>query len=260
MKGSDTAKVLIRNTKKQLKEAYEAIPDQDGCSKPQLDWGKAYVAITQSNSKKPLAITNKDYIDGTVENMFTLFNNDGLITPAEVKSRRFGITIVAYEIDEGDENASVDLNESETSDLEGAEGKEKGNFKIPALPSAKKRKASSSISESRPAYKSSFRPPVDDVPELEYDTYRFTKVTVTIDDGGSPTVKYHEGLDSIDIAADWMRSVADRPNGGYLSKGYSKIGFLGKYNDERFAIFQARPGQTLNTTNTADFSIREIST
>ncbi|KAF6748802.1 hypothetical protein DFP72DRAFT_1073895 [Ephemerocybe angulata] len=251
MMGTDEAKTLLKNTKKQLRDAYDAIPAQEGCSKPQLDWGKAYITITQPNSKKPLAITNKDYAAGTVENMFSLFTNDGLITPAEVKARRFGITLVAYEIDEDDENASADVSESETSDLDGPGRKKKDDFKVPAVP-AKKRKASASMSETRPPYRSSFRPPVDEVPELEYDTYRFTKVTVVIDDGGSPTVKYHDELDSIEIVAGWADAISDTPNGGYLSKGYSKIGFLGKYKGERFAIFQARPNHALNKANTDD--------
>jgi hypothetical protein len=74
-------------------------------------------------------------------------------------------------------------------------------------------------------YTSAWRPSNRDE-ETEYITYRFTKTTVKCDEGGNIKQQRHlENGDSIEIASQWHEEISDKPNGGYVAKGFMKYCF-----------------------------------
>ena len=70
----------------------------------------------------------------------------------------------------------------------------------------------------------------DEVLEIQYDCYKSTSTTFTVDHAGN--VDEHIGLEArmIKISHNWRKNVGDKPKGGYLAKGLMKYVFMVGFN------------------------------
>ncbi|GLB37946.1 hypothetical protein LshimejAT787_0409970 [Lyophyllum shimeji] len=254
--GSDPAKSLLDQTREELKKAWLESPASNVSGMNTLNFEDVLFGINQSTKSVYHFKPTENHMLGTVDAMFTALKADAKISEADSKERKLTLRVYAYEA-QSIVDDDVDFGISSVRRSSTHRSTSQASFK----PSTK-RKAATSISKAT-EYTSAFRPrklasAVRPTPQIAYDQYDFTKITITIDAHGNmdETVSLDE---KIEISKNWRGfSEGDKSEDGYLSKGATKFAFMGRVAGAPYAIFQCMPGSGVDELSNRTDLIAEL--